>query len=199
MDIQVIAAASVPTPAAGYKTLFIDTSNNNLLTFKNSDGALTLFSDSDGDADCCACVISKDYADGILCALKKGLLAPTDFQALISLGFTVNVTETTDPTTGNTTCNVTMGTNASAVVQPTSVAIIPNITSVVSGTSQQYYAQFTPLNATDQGINWISSDPTKGTVTTGGLFHGVTGGAVTLYAYSHANNSIVGTKTITVG
>lgn len=197
MDIQVIAAASVPTPPSGYKTLFVDTSNNNLLSWKNSDGTVTLFSDSDGDPECCACIISKDYADGILCALKSGMLTAADFQALISAGFTANVTETNDGA-GNITCNVTLGTNASAVIAPTGLAIIPDVTDFSHLSSQQYYSQFTPINTTNQGVNWISSDPTKGTVDSTGRVTGVAAGSFTLYAYSQANNTVVGSKNITL-
>lgn len=196
MDIQVAAAASIPTPASGYRTLFVNT-DTGLLTFKYDDGTLHLFSDVDGDAECCACLISKDYTDGILCALKSGMLKASDFQALINLGFTANVTETDDGA-GNKTCNVTLGSNASAVVDPSALGIIPNVVSFSHLSNQQYYGQFTPLNTTDQGINWISSDPTKATVNSSGLVTGVAAGTIRLYAYSQANNTIVGTKDITL-
>lgn len=195
MDIQVAPASSIPTPPSGYKTLFVDTSNNNLLSWKNSDGTVTLFSDSDGDPECCACIISKDYADGILCALKSGMLTAADFQALISAGFTANVTETNDGA-GNITCNVTLGTNASAVIVPTGLAIIPNVGSFSHTTTQQYYPQFTPANTTDQQVIWLVSDPTKASVNTSGLVTGIAAGTVRLYAYSQANASIIGTKDI---
>lgn len=106
MDVQVIGASQVPTPASGYKTLFINTEDDNILSWKDSSGTVTRF--TDGDADCCACEIAKEYADGILCALNKGYLNSTDFKALIDAGFTVNSTKTDDGN-GNTSCTVTFG------------------------------------------------------------------------------------------
>lgn len=196
MNIQVIAGSAVPTPPSGEKTLFINTEDSNFLSWKDALGVITRFSEG-GDAECCACIISKDYADGILCALKSGMLAPADFQALINLGFTVNVTETDDGA-GNTTCTVVMGSNESAVVDPVSLAIIPNVTGFSHLSSQQYYTQFTPANTTNQGVNWISSDPTKATVNASGLVTGVAAGPIRLYAYSQEDNSIVGIKDITL-
>lgn len=196
MNIQVISASSVPTPPAGERTLFVN-SDNGFLTWKYDDGTLHLFSETTGDAECCACLISQNYSEGLICALKKGTLSASDFNALISLGFTVNVNETDDGE-GNKTCSVTMGTNASAVVNPVSIAIIPNVSSFSHLSTQQYYAQFTPSNTTNQAVNWISSDPTKATVNTSGLVTGVAAGTITLYAYSQANNTIVGTKSITL-
>ena len=106
MDIQVIDAASVPNAPAGTKTLFIDSSNNNLLSWKDASGVVTLFTDDGGD--CCACEIAKEYADGVLCALNKGLITATDFQAIMAQGFTARVYETNDGK-GNTSCVVNVG------------------------------------------------------------------------------------------
>lgn len=195
MNIQVIAAASVPTPPSGERTLFVN-SDNGLLTWKYDDGTLHIF--SEGDADCCACVISKDYADGILCALKSGIIAPSDFNALIQLGFTVNATETTDPDTGNKVCNVTLGANASSVIAPVSLAIIPAVETFSHTASQQYYRVFTPANTTNQAVNWFSSDPTKGTISSSGLVTGVAAGTITIYAYSQANPAIFASKVLTI-
>lgn len=195
MNIQVISAASVPTPPSGERTLFVN-SDNGLLSWKYDDGTVHVF--SDGDAECCACIISKDYVDGILCALKSGILAPSDFNALINLGFTVNATETTDPTTGNTICNVTMGASAGAVIAPASLIIVPDVTTFAHTATQQYYRQFTPANTTNQGVNWFSSDPTKATVNSSGLVTGVAAGTTTIYAYSQANPTILASKTITL-
>jgi hypothetical protein len=193
MNIQVIAAASVPTPPSGERTLFVN-SDNGLLTWKYDDGTYHLF--GDGDADCCACIISKDYADGILCALKSGMIAPSDFNALIQLGFTVNATETTDPDTGDKVCNVTMGSNASAVIAPVSLAIIPDVSGV--STSQQYYRVFTPANTSNQNVNWFSSDPTKATISSSGVVTKVSAGTTTIYAYSQANPAVFASKVLTI-
>ena len=105
MDVQVIGASQVPTPPSGYKTLFINTEDSNILSWKDDTGTVTRF--TEGDA-CCACEIAKEYADGILCALNKGFLNPTEFKALIDAGFTVN-SSSTDDGAGNKTCTVTFG------------------------------------------------------------------------------------------
>jgi hypothetical protein len=195
MNIQVIAAASVETPPAGERTLFVN-SDNGLLTWKYDDGTYHLF--SEGDADCCACVISKDYADGILCALKSGILAPSDFNALIQLGFSVTATETTDPDTGDKVCTVTMGAPVAAVIAPVSLIIIPTVETFSHLSSQQYYTQFTPANTTNQAVNWFSSNPAVATVNSSGLVTGVAAGVTTIYAYSQANAAVFASKVITL-
>lgn len=106
MDVQVIGASKVPTPPPGFKTLFINTEDNNILSWKDSSGVVTRF--IDGDADCCACEIAKDYAEGITCALNKGMLKAADFKALIDAGFTATA-NSTDDGAGNKTCTVTFG------------------------------------------------------------------------------------------
>ena len=105
MDVQVIGASQVPTPSAGYKTLFINTEDGNILSWKDDTGTVTRF--TDGDSDCC-CEIAKDYADGILCALNKGFLTSAEFKSLIDAGFTIN-SASTDDGAGNKTCTVTFG------------------------------------------------------------------------------------------
>lgn len=107
-DIQVIAATDLPTPPVGYKTLFINTEDDNILSFMDSNRTVTRF--TDGDADCCACEIAKDYADSISCALEKGFLTDIQVKSLMNLGFTVT-SSSTDDGAGNKTCTVTFGGN----------------------------------------------------------------------------------------
>jgi hypothetical protein len=105
MDVQVIAASNLTPPSSGYKTLFINTEDSNILSWMDSSGTVTRF--TEGDADCC-CEIAKEYADGILCALNKGMLSPSEFKSLVDAGFTIN-SSSTDDGAGNKTCTVTFG------------------------------------------------------------------------------------------
>lgn len=108
MNIDIAPGSTYPTPPVGQKSLFINTEDNNILSWKDSNGVITRFSSEDGDADCCACEIAKDYADAISCALKKGILTDIQVKSLMSLGFTAHVARTDDGA-GNTTCTVTFG------------------------------------------------------------------------------------------
>lgn len=108
MDIQITAGSALTPPPAGYKTLFINTEDGNLLSWMDSSGTITRF--TDGDADCCACEIAKDYADAISCALKKGILTDIQVKSLMNLGFTIT-SNSTDDGAGNKTCTVTFGGN----------------------------------------------------------------------------------------
>ena len=106
MNVQVIGASQLTPPAAGYKTLFINTEDSNYLSWMDSSGTVTRF--TDGNGECCACDIAKNIADQVLCALNRGFMSPTEFQAFINAGFTVNASSTDDGN-GNKTCTVTFG------------------------------------------------------------------------------------------
>jgi len=196
MDIIIAAGSTLPTPQPGYKTLFINTEDNNILSWKDSNGVVTRFGgQSDGD-DCCACDIAKIQANAWACALKSGVVTPAQYNAWILQG--VKVTETkTDDGQGNTTCEVAIGPQTPIVV-PTELAIIPADDTLSVAATLQLYPQFTPLNTTNQGVIWISSNPAIATVSPTGLVTGVALGAATIYAYSVADNTISASRLITV-
>ena len=83
-------------------------------------------------------------------------------------------------TTSGSTCNVTLSGNMSvtatyAAPQITSVSVLPNITSLVIGTSQQFTATVTGTGSFSNGVNWSlsgtqGSSASPGTVTTTGLY-----------------------------
>jgi uncharacterized protein YjdB len=195
MDIQIAAGSTLPNPAAGYRTLFINTEDSNILSWKNSDGTIERFSE-DMDMDCCACEISKVLAEAAACAVKSGKWDETDFKDWITQGYNVKVVETDDGD-GNKTCEVTVGPKT-ADIPPTELAIIPADNTIVVAATKQFYPQFTPANTTDQSVIWISSDPSKATVSAAGLVTGVALGVATIYAYSVADNAISASRVITV-
>lgn len=193
MNIQVIARADVTTPPAGERTLFVDSSNG-LLTWKYDDGTFHLF--AEGDAECCACIISKDYADGILCALKSGVLPPANFQSLISMGFNVTSQEITDPDTGDKTCKVTLG---GVGVPLTNFAVDDQTVDLTTGSpTHQIAPTFTPLNASNKGVDYVSSDPTKATVSTNGLLTRVANGTTTVSAIPQGDPTLTKLIVVTV-
>lgn len=194
MNIQIIAAGLVPTPAAGFRTLFIDSSNNGVLTWKLDDGTLLIFSEGE-DPDCCSCEIAKEQMKAIACALKNGTISATQYGIIITAGLTVTATEAV--VNGVKTCTVVVGANVPAI-PPVSIVVVSGASTVAVAETTQMYAVFTPNNTTNQAVVWTSSDFTKVSVNEAGLATGVAIGSATITARSSVNNAITGTKVITV-
>ncbi|QGX91657.1 Ig domain-containing protein [Tatumella sp. TA1] len=64
----------------------------------------------------------------------------------------------------------------------TSVAVAPNSANVVVGATRQLTASVSPSTASNQSVNWSSSDTTLATVDSKGLVTGVKAGNVTITA-----------------
>lgn len=193
MDIQVAAGSSLPNPAAGYRTIFINTENNNLLSYKFPDGTITVVTDADGiDEECCACEISKTQANAIACALQSGIITSAEYQAILNTGLVVDATETIDPVTGAKSCSVSIGTKNSTVL---SIAITGDST-VSIGSYNQLTATVTPTGSS--GVIWVSSNPSVAAVSASGLVLGISAGTATIYAYASTNTGVFKTKVITV-
>lgn len=114
MDIVIGTPASITTPAAGTVTLFIDSTNNNILSYMDETRAVFIYSQNDpGMEACCACEITKEMSDKLMCAVTKGLISATEFQAIINIGIKVTATESI--VDGVKTCSVAI-TNAAGSV-----------------------------------------------------------------------------------
>jgi hypothetical protein len=194
-NIIIAAGSTLANPPAGEATLFIDTENNNTLSLKMPDGTVKVYTAANL-AECCSCEIAKKYMEDIQCALKSGMLNADQFTNLVNIGLTTITTETTDDD-GNSTCTVNVGPQAPNVA-PTDLDIIPDVTDITDPDTQQYYPQFTPANTTNQGVIWVSSDPSVGTIDQNGLFTTVSAGTTTIYAYSQEDGTVFGSKVITV-
>ena len=109
MNILIGSASSIATPPAGEATLFINTDDANILSYKLPDGTVERYNDSsEGISDCCSCEIAKSMSDSVACALKSGFISITEFNSFVSNGLTVTTTENTD-VDGNKTCTVSIG------------------------------------------------------------------------------------------
>jgi phi13 family phage major tail protein len=71
-------------------------------------------------------------------------------------------------------------------------------TSLAVGADETLVATIAPANATDQGVNWISSDPTKATVDSAGKVTGIAAGTATIVATAHGDSSKIAACTVTV-
>lgn len=197
MDILVASEATMSSnlPAVGNVTLFINTDKNNVLYYITSDGVIHKYSDGDVNLEeCCSCEIAKKWNDAVTCALNSGLLTATQFGDLISQGLSVSTTESTDPNTGVRTCTVDIGPRNQAVL---SLAIDQASQNLAALATLQLSTTILPATA-PQGVIWISSDPTKATVSSTGLVTGIAAGPTTIYAYSMSNNAISDSIVITV-
>jgi uncharacterized protein YjdB len=76
--------------------------------------------------------------------------------------------------------------------------IIPDVHDKAHPSTEQYYPQFTPANTTNQDVIWVSSNVAAATISTTGLLTTVAAGVTTVYAYSVALGSVVGSKVVTI-
>lgn len=94
MEIPKGAPSSIATPSAGNVSLFIDTTNSDTLSYKQSDGTVVPYGSGNLDASlremCDKAVLS--VIDGANVALAKGLLKSTDYTAMTK--FQVDATAT---------------------------------------------------------------------------------------------------------
>jgi len=197
-DILIAAGSGMQPAPAGQVTLFIDTDNNNILSYIDSAGVIKIYNSGNPSdlEECCSCEIAKMWIKAVTCALQNGMLAADEFGTIINQGMIVTSTETTDPDTGVKTCTVNVGPQNTVPV--TSVTIAgERERSINVGETLQLVATVLPATA-PQGVIWVSSNPTKALVSQSGLVVGVSTGNATIFAYSQGNAAIADFVTVTV-
>jgi uncharacterized protein YjdB len=83
-------------------------------------------------------------------------------------------------------------------VPVTGITLNKASTSLSVGADETLTATIAPANATDQVVNWISSDPTKATVDSTGKVTGIAAGTTTIVATAHGDSSKIAACTVTV-
>jgi uncharacterized protein YjdB len=76
--------------------------------------------------------------------------------------------------------------------------VSPASTLLPKNDSIQIQTGFTPSDASNQSVTWVSSNPAIATVSTTGLVKGIAGGTVTITGTSNGNTSLKGQVTIDV-
>lgn len=195
MTIDIKDPADITTPAAGTVELFLDSTNNNRLSYMDSNRTVTVVGideTAEAPAD-----IQKSYWASVTCAFNKGKITATEFQAIVKLGFNTVASSVTDDA-GNTTTTINAGSLAVAV---DSVDVTPNSPAVIdlsSSPTVQLAAAVLPANASDDRVIWVSADVTKATVDQDGLVTGVAVGTAVIRAYSVSDQTISDSVTVTV-
>lgn len=197
-DILIAAGSGMQPAPAGQVTLFIDTENNNILSYIDSAGVIKIYNSGNPSdlEECCSCEIAKMWTKAVTCALQNGMLAADEFGTIINQGMSVTSTETTDPDTGVKTCTVNVGPQNTVPVVSVTITGEPE-RGILIGKTAQLVAVVLPATA-PQGVIWISSNPLRAVVTQSGLVIGVAAGAVTIYAYSQADGTKLDLVTFTV-
>ena len=96
------------------------------------------------------------------------------------------------------TLTISLGKNIPEPILPTAVAVEPaNLTLIVGGT-QQISAAVLPTNAEDKSISWKSGNTSVASVTNDGVITARAEGTTTITAMSNADNTKIGTCTVTV-
>ena len=174
MDIVIGSESSIATPPAGMATLFVNTDKNNILYLKYPDGSFVPYN---GSSDDCSCDMAKAWMDRVTCALAAGLITAAQFGTIMDQGVSV-VTNTTTDADGNVTNTVTAGSRNIALtgfdVDDTTVDV------TVGSPTHQIVPEFTPSNASNRGVDYVSSDPTKATVSSTGLITRVANGTTNI-------------------
>lgn len=204
-DILISPASTMPNAPTGEVTLFINTENNNILSYITDTGEVRIYNyGAAGQADleeCCSCIIAKQWMDSVTCALNSGILTATEFGTIINAGLTVTSTEVIDSVTGAKTCTVNVGPKQVNPVAVTEIDVAPAASgpaTVSIGGTRQLSAVVLPSNATTQAVLWISGNTAKATVNASGLVMGMSAGTVVIYAYSQSNPSVYGQIVLTV-
>jgi uncharacterized protein YjdB len=194
MDIQVGSEASIATPPAGYRTLFINTDKGNALYYKNSDGTFTPFT---GDSATDMTEIASAWSEGLTCALNSGIITPEQYQDILNVGLVINTNSITDPDTGATNITVTIGSRTIALVSITLNSAVAAI-AVGAATTHQIVTTFDPTNTSNKGLTYVSSDVTKATVSSTGLISPVGAGSAIITVIPNADPSKAKIVTVTV-
>ena len=196
-NIIVGTPASITTPPVGEVTLFLDSTNNNILSYKDELGNVYVYSAgnaSDVQDDCC-CDIAKDLSSKLACAVADGIITMAEYTAFMAQGISVTGA-TTDDGQGNTTCSINIGQQN---VLPTEIFIVPNaVPTLLIGATFQLTAIFTPYNTTNRGIIWTTDNNAVATVDSLGVVTAVGAGTCNIYATSVVDGVVFGSVSVTV-
>ena len=116
MDIVVSAGSTLPNPAPGYVTIFINTENNNILSYKDASGNVHIYNGGTDDEgghhhglrQDYAYKLAKDVVKAYEEGLENGTLQPADMKTFINTGLNVKVKET-DLGNGTRTYDINIG------------------------------------------------------------------------------------------
>ena len=195
-EILVGTPASIATPPAGQVTLFLNTLNNNILSYKDENGDVFIYSAGNGDEvmDCCACDIAKDLIGKIGCSLKDGIIDAAAFQAIVNAGISV-VGNSPNDGNGNKTCNISI---SASNVPVTGVSVVPTVINPLAVLGQAVaVATITPANASNQTKIWSSDNVAVATVDQNGVITGVSAG-LAIITVTTADGLFTATVTVTV-
>jgi hypothetical protein len=199
MNILIGTPASIPTPAAGSVNLFIDTTNNNILSYKDSSGNVFIYNANDTTSleQSCTCDIAKQIVESVTCALNSGMITADQFGVIMGAGISVTTTKGTDDD-GNTFVKTVVGTSNIPVISMT--IDTPGLTAINLNCNPtlQLAATVLPSTASNKKVYWLSSNNAVATVDFNtGLVSAVAVGSVTITAYT-ADGGIQDTQALTV-
>lgn len=87
--IAVSAPSSISTPAAGYVTYFFDSTNSNMLSYKDDAGNVVVADQGPDDMDACVCNLLSEFTCTLKDALLSDTMTPTEYSAALAAGFQV--------------------------------------------------------------------------------------------------------------
>jgi len=111
-NIPFLDPSQVPTPPAGHYSLFYDTSNGNVLSYKDNDCNICVIGELPGitpdttKIDDCLCDIVEGLANDFGCSVSKGIMTIADFNSWFQ-NIQLFSAVTIDPSTGSVTHGMT--------------------------------------------------------------------------------------------
>lgn len=182
MNIEIANPASIPNPPAGEVTIFLDSTNNNILSYKDENGNVYLYDKNNAPevACSCCCELAESTMTKITCALKDGTITMADFQTFINNGFSVMGASTKDED-GNMSCAVNISTSRPPIpVLGISLEVSSNIK---VGATGQATATINPTNASNPTVYFYSLNPSIAMVNQyTGVVTGISVGTTTIIA-----------------
>lgn len=183
MTIELLHEADVALPGAGQVIFFINLDKNNMLYARYPDGS---FSPVNSVAGGSQTEIVKAWMDAIACGLTSGMVSPSEFESIMSQGITVEANSSTDEN-GNFTSTISVGSRNKSLTDFTVDTLIVGLT--VGSPTKQIITTFTPSDATNRSVTYVSSDETKATVSSTGLITRVANGTCNVTVIPEGNPS----------
>lgn len=197
-DILIAPGSTMPAAPAGEVTLFLNTENNNVLSYINDAGAIFVYNSGDTSVleECCSCEIAKKWISAVTCALESGMLTATQFGTITNQGLIVTSTEVVDAGTGAKTCTVEIGPKLTVEIPITATGIsvegdvYKHTIDNIGDTYQIPAVTIDPLTS-PQGVTYYSTNVSFGTVNSTGLVTRVSAGDFLIVITSINNPALV--------
>lgn len=191
MTVEIYSEAAAPLPTAGNVTLFVNSDKNFMLYEKFPDGTLRVVSNCSGSST----DLAKAWMDAIKCGLLNGQVSADEFQTIMDQGITIQSDSTVD-SDGGLHSTLSVGSRIIPLNGFTVDSLAVGVS--VASPTHQIVPAFDPVYVSNKGVTYVSSDPTKATVSDAGLITRVANGSTNISVVPQADPSKTKVVVVTV-